>query len=58
MFNKRHSTTTGEMFFLMLCFYFLLLDQKKVTKKNQGKKILPTAHAGASRLFAGPPRRI
>jgi hypothetical protein len=30
-----------------------LPDQKKVTKKNQGKKIPPTAQAGASRLFAG-----
>jgi hypothetical protein len=35
-----------------------LLDQKKVTKKNQGKKILPTAQVGASRLFAGPTHRI
>jgi hypothetical protein len=45
--------------------YFLLLDQMKVAKKNQGKKSCPPHSAGASlpadarqagRFFAGPTR--
>jgi hypothetical protein len=40
----------------MQTIYFLCLDAKKVTKKSQAKKTLPSAPAGASRVFGMPAR--